>query len=263
MGMKAFAALSRWTSVGLLVGYSVCASAGLVEIKFATNTIGLPPGSTSASEQAFLNALAANGISPNDFGSVTGRFFYESTTLGNVNPDTRIYNGAIESLSFSIANWFSQSLTSIGNSGDILVSNDITAQNDVDRIVARVACSPSVGATGSSCQSQPYNFSYSVFDPNTSVTWVLDEFELFIEENGSGNPLSSVGLPSQVEWESTDWVTRRVDLRFNPNCSDGAAAGCANIVERATVSFLAVPEPGSAALAGLALLTLGAMRRRI
>lgn len=44
---------------------------------------------------------------------------------------------------------------------------------------------------------------------NAGVTWVLDEFELALQEGANNrSPLSSLDLPTQSQWESTQWRVR-------------------------------------------------------
>jgi PEP-CTERM motif len=232
----------------LLVGMAGAASAALVEVKFATQSVT----NQNPDNAAWVAALAGLNVTP---GGITGKLFYESTTPGDAGDPVRNYNGAIDSLQFTVAGWFSQSLTSIGLNGDIQIQNNNTGQADQDGIRARVVCMPAINA-GSQCSAQPFNFNYSFID-SAGTTWALDQFTLLLQESGAAEPLSDLSLPSKEQWESTTWNARRIDLRFNPS---GVAGG--NVNERASISFLAVPEPGIMALLGLGLLGLGIMRRR-
>jgi hypothetical protein len=236
----------------LLFGTVWSAQASLVEVKFATQgVVNANPG--NAAWVSALAHLGSLGVTP---GGITGRLYYESTTPGNIGtPEQRNYNGAIDSLQFSVAGWFSQSLTNIGNNGDIRIQNNATMQTDQDGIRSQVVCSPVIGM-GTACASQTYNFNYSFVDA-AGVTWALDQFTLLLQESGAAEPLDSVDLPTKEQWESSAWTVRRIDLRFNP--SDAALN---NGNARGALSFLAVPEPGTIALLGLGLLGLGIVHRK-
>lgn len=152
----------RLAVVAVALGMTGLAHGSLIEVKFATGPISLTPPSPgvnsdqAASQAAFLVALTAEGFTPANFGGVSGTFYYESTKTGTgANPTIeKTYDGAVDSLSFTVANWFSQSLSNIGgggNSGDIRVRNDSNGAStvgNVDQIQVTVACSPNI-ASGS------------------------------------------------------------------------------------------------------------------
>lgn len=241
----------------VLLGVAASSLAALVEIKFETNAIAIPTP-LNATETAFQAAVNALGVTP---GGITGRLYYESTTSGttNVAGNTRTFNSAVESLSFNVAGWFSQSLTGIGNGGDIVVRNNAGTASNTDSITTTVRCAPAIGA-GSTCPLGTQNFNYSFTDA-AGVVWSLDLFTLLLQETSAGvEPLSGLGLPTAAEWESPLWTVQRIDLRFNPYDASGRLT--ANVTERGTISFLAVPEPGVLGLVGLGMIGLALSGRR-
>lgn len=246
--------------IGFMAALFAAASHAVpVEIKFGTGNITV--------QDDFAAVLANAGINYRQ--GISGNFYYESSTVDS-NASTVIgqYNGAVDSLDFSVGSWFSQSLTNIGNNGDIRVrDNTGTGNNVLDDIRVQVVCAPTLNnttrpfCTGNAQNPLSGQFNYFFTDPTTSINWVLDSFTLTLTQNppGAGLPtlLSSDALPNQSQWESSAWTARRVQLRFNPY-----GDGIANENAIGVITFLAVPEPGSLVLVALALVIMGAVRYR-
>lgn len=254
--MTPFHPIFRKFCVALSVGFSALASAAPVQIDFGTLVM--------TGNAGFRSVLANAGVIPTNtspLGVVQGSFIYDDATSGSTNAAgvVRTYNSAVDALSFSVDGWFSQTLTNIGNNGDIVVRRNSGGSYQVDSITVTVTCAPILNNTTiPTCTSSPGNFSYSFTDPTTNTQWVLDRFTLLLQENvANSNVLNDLALPSSAVWLTPDWTLERVTLRFNPF---GADLNNANV--NGTIDFLAVTEPSGLALMGVALIGLAAARRR-
>lgn len=254
--------LTKFTIGFFAALFAYASYAAPVEIKFGTGNITV--------QNDFAAVLNNSGINYQQ--GISGNFYYENSTAdSNSTAVTGQYNGTVNSLSFSVGSWFSQSLTNIGNNGDIRVRDNTGTGNGVlDDIRVQVVCDPALNnttrpfCTGNLQNPPSGQFNYFFTDPTTSINWVLDSFTLTLTQNppGAGLPalLSSDALPAQSQWESSAWTARQVQLRFNPYGIDASGNAIPNENAAGLITFLAVPEPGSLMLVALALLIMGAVR---
>lgn len=102
--------------------FAYASYAAPVEIKFGTGNITV--------QNDFAAVLNNSGINYQQ--GISGNFYYENSTAdSNSTAVTGQYNGTVNSLSFSVGSWFSQSLTNIGNNGDIRVRDNTGTGNGV------------------------------------------------------------------------------------------------------------------------------------
>jgi len=255
--VKHFNPILKKTCVAMGLGFCAAVSAAPVQVDFGTLAMTGKP--------AFSTVLANAGIIPTSsspLAAVHGSFTYDDATPGvtNLQGTQRTFNGAVDALSFTAGSWMSQALTGIGDTGDIVVSRNAGANLRNDSISVTVSCAAPLpnNTTRSNCAPSSGNFSYSFTDPTTGTIWALDRFTLLLQETGAlTEPLNDLALPSSAEWLSPVWKTERVTLRFNP-----FGPGIGNETLTGTIDFMAVPEPGSLALMGVALLGVVAVSRR-
>lgn len=254
--MKHFSPIFKKACVALSLGFCAAVSAAPVQVDFGTLAM--------TGNADFRTVLANAGIIPtpsSPLAAVHGSFTYDDATPGvtNLQGTQRTYNGAVDALSFSAGSWMSQALSGIGNNGDIVVERNSGSSLRNDRVTVSVTCDPVPNNTNRpTCTPSSSNFNYSFTDGTTNTLWVLDRFTLLLQETGiNSEALNDLALPSEDEWLSDDWKVERVTLRFNPF---GPGIDLENVT--GTIEFMAVPEPSSLALMGIACLGLVAVSRR-